>query len=155
MVQFKITSFQTMKNALFFLFFCSMAASAQQFPVSTRPFTFKGRQLIVGSALGKLEKEYRLLDDGGIYRRMNTDTTFEKLGNQTPKNVEIAFNSLADVDFQKMDFNYPSRNSNFVKYKKGKEQHEVFWGDKTKETPAGIIRVYKAFMGMIPANMRL
>ena len=130
-------------------------AQAQQFPVSSYPFEFKGRQLIVGNALGKLEKEYRLLDDGGIYRRMSTSTTFEKLGQQSKKNVEIAFKSLADVKFQEMNFNNPGRTYKFVKYQKGKETQAVIWGSPKQPAPEGIEKVYRAFMGMIPPTMQL
>jgi len=129
-------------------------AQAQQFSVSSYPFKFKGRQLIVGNALGKLEKEYRLLEDGGIYRRMSTDTTFEKLGEQSKKNVEIAFKSLSDVKFQEMNFNNPDRRYKFVKYQKDKAAQAVIWRSPKQPAPPGIEQVYRAFMGMIPPTMQ-
>lgn len=144
------------RSSFFLLLFgVSMVVYAQSFPVSTHPFKFKGQQLIVGNALGKLEKEYRLLEDGGIYRRMNTDTVFEQLGQQSQANIEIAFKSLSDVQFRQMNFNKPGRTYKFVKYKKNKDAHAVVWGDPKQPAPASIERVYQAFMGMIPANMRL
>lgn len=129
--------------------------SPTPFAVSTQPFTFEGRQLIVGQAIGGLEKEYRLLEDGGVYRRMNTAKEFDVLGRQSPKNIEIAFNSLKDVKFDSLNFQHPGRTSYFIIYKKGKKEHKVVWGDAKHPAPEGAVRVYKAFMGMIPKEMRL
>jgi len=125
------------------------------YAVSKHPFTFAGRQLIVGQSIGNLEKEYRLLDDGGIYRRINSAKELEVLGEQTPKNIEMAFKSLKDIDFEKLEFQHPSRISYFLIYKKGKKEHKVTWGDPKHPAPEGAVRVYKAFMGMIPKEMRL
>lgn len=125
------------------------------FAVSKHPLTYTGRQMIVGQAIGGLEKEYRLLDDGGIYRRMNTAKEFEVLGEQSKKNIETAFKSLKDVNFEQLDFQHPSRTSYFIIYKQGKKEHKVVWGDSKYPAPEGAVQVYKAFMGMIPAAMRL
>lgn len=125
------------------------------FAVSKHPLTYTGRQMIVGQAIGGLEKEYRLLDDGGIYRRMNTAKEFEVLGEQSKKNIETAFKSLKDVNFEQIDFQHPSRTSYFIIYKQGKKEHKVVWGDSKYPAPEGAVQVYKAFMGMIPAAMRL
>jgi hypothetical protein len=146
-----------MNRALFIWFILSFSRllHAQEFPRSMHPFKFKGRQLVVGNAVGKLEKEYRLLEDGGVYRRMSTDTIFEKIGDQSSKNIATAFKSLEDVKFKAMNFNNPGRTYKFVKYQKGKEQHAVIWGNPKQPAPEAIQRVYEAFMGMIPANMRL
>lgn len=153
-----------MQNRLvFLLFICIGNVYAQTqpgkpptpFAVSTQPFTFDGRQMIVGQAIGGLEKEYRLLEDGGIFRRMNTSKEFDVLGQQNPKNVEIAFKSLQDVKFDTINFQHPGRTSYFVIYKKGKKEHKVVWGDAKHPAPEGAVRVYKAFMGMIPKEMRL
>ncbi|AXE20204.1 hypothetical protein DR864_21845 [Runella rosea] len=147
--------------ALFFLGLGNLYAQTQPakpptpFAVSTHPFTFGGRQMIVGQAIGGLEKEYRLLDDGGIFRRMNTSKEFEALGQQNPKNIEIAFKSLQDVKFDTMNFQHPGRTSYFIIYKKGKKEHKVVWGDSKYPAPQGALRVYKAFMGMIPKEMQL
>lgn len=153
-----------MQNRLVFLLFVGIGNAHAQtqpvkpptpFAVSTQPFTFDGRQMIVGQAIGGLEKEYRLLEDGGIFRRMNTSKEFEVLGKQNPKNVEIAFKSLQDVKFDTINFQHPGRTSYFVIYKKGKKEHKVVWGDTKHPAPEGAARVYKAFMGMIPKEMRL
>ena len=125
------------------------------FAVSKHPFTYEGGQLIVGQSIGNLEKEYRLLEDGGIYRRINSAKELEVLGGQTPKNVATAFQSLKDIDFEKITFQHPSRISYFLIYKKGKKEHKVSWGDPKHPAPEGAVRVYKAFMGMIPKEMRL
>lgn len=125
------------------------------FVVSKHPFTYEGQQLIVGQSIGNLEKEYRLLEDGGIYRRINSAKELEVLGGQTPKNIEMAFKSLKDIDFEKLEFQHPSRISYFLIYKKGKKEHKVSWGDPKHPAPEGALRVYKAFMGMIPKEMRL
>lgn len=125
------------------------------FAVSKHPFTYEGGQLIVGQSIGNLEKEYRLLEDGGIYRRINSAKELEVLGGQTPKNVATAFQSLKDIDFEKITFQHPSRISYFLIYKKGKKEHKVSWGDPKYPAPEGAVRVYKAFMGMIPKEMRL
>ncbi|MFN8349595.1 MAG: hypothetical protein U0X91_31640 [Spirosomataceae bacterium] len=125
------------------------------YAVSKHPFTFAGRQLIVGQAIGNLEKEYRLLDDGGIYRRMSTAKEWEVLGEQSKKNIEIAFKSLKDVNFEQLNFQHPGRTSYFIIYKQGKKEQKVIWGDAKFPAPEGAVQVYKAFMGMIPAPMRL
>jgi len=125
------------------------------YAVSKHPFTFTGRQMIVGQSIGGLEKEYRLLDDGGIYRRMNTSKELEVLGEQSKKNIDIAFKSLMDVDFEKIDFQHGSKAGYFIIYKVGKKEHKVVWGDPKYPAPEGAVKVYKAFMGMIPASMRL
>ncbi len=125
------------------------------FAVSKHPFTYEGQQLIVGQSIGNLEKEYRLLEDVGIYRRINSAKELEVLGGQTPKNVATAFQSLKDIDFEKITFQHPSRISYFLIYKKGKKEHKVSWGDPKHPAPEGVVRVYKAFMGMIPKEMRL
>ncbi|MFN4145368.1 MAG: hypothetical protein ACK4GN_06060 [Runella sp.] len=150
---------------LFFCLWASFFSFAQQtpentktptpYPVSTHPFDYKGRQLIVGQALGKLEKEYRLLEDGGVYRRVNTVGEFEVLGEQSKKNIETAFKSLDDVGFEKINFQHPSRESYFIIFKNGKKEHKVIWGDPKHPAPEGVKRVYRAFMGMIPQSMRL
>jgi hypothetical protein len=124
------------------------------FAVSKHPFTYEGRQLIVGQSIGNLEKEYRLLEDGGIYRRINSAKELEVLGNQIPRNIEMAFKSLKDIDFEKLEFQHPSRISYFLIYKKGKKESKVSWGDPKHPAPEGAVRVYKAFMGMIPKEMR-
>ncbi|MCU0340022.1 MAG: hypothetical protein MUE30_09060 [Spirosomaceae bacterium] len=140
----------------------AISSSAQEvnsnpspFAVSKHPFSYGGRQLIVGQAIGELEKEYRLLDDGGIYRRMNTSKEFDILGEQTKKNIETAFKSLKDVDFEKINFQHPSKTSYFVIFKQGKKEHKVVWGDPKYPAPESVKKVYGAFMGMIPKTMRL
>ena len=130
-------------------------AKPTPFAVSTHPLKYEGRQMIVGQAMGGLEKEYRLLDDGGIFRRMNTAKEFEVLGEQTPKNIEMAFKSLQEIKFDTMNFQHPGRTSYFIIYKKGKKEHKVMWGDGKHPAPESAVRVYKAFMGMIPKEMRL
>ena len=152
-----------MKNLLICLLFWGVFKSYCQeqtpkptpYAVSKHPFTYAGRQMIVGQAIGGLEKEYRLLDDGGIYRRMNTAKEFEVLGEQSKKNIEIAFKSLKDVNFEQVDFQHPSKTSYFIIFKQGKQEHKVAWGDAKHPAPEPIVRVYKAFMGMIPPTMRL
>ena len=130
-------------------------AKPTPFAVSKHPFTYTGRQMIVGQSIGGLEKEYRLLEDGGIYRRMNTSQEFEVLGEQTKKNVETAFKALKDVNFEEIDFKHPSRSSYFIILKTGQKEHKVTWGDAKHPAPESVLKVYKAFMGMIPASMRL
>ncbi|MEZ4902329.1 MAG: hypothetical protein R2822_11510 [Spirosomataceae bacterium] len=125
------------------------------YAVSKHPLTFSGRQMIVGQTIGGLEKEYRLLDDGGIYRRMNIAKEFEVLGEQSEKNIETAFKSLKDIGFDKIDFQHKSKTSYFIIYKIGKKEHKVIWGDPNHPAPEGAVKVYKAFMGMIPPSMRL
>jgi hypothetical protein len=151
-----------MKKAVFFIFVLSAFQNYAQdspkttpFAVSKHPFTYTGQQIIVGQAIGGLEKEYRLLDDGGIYRRMNTAKEFEVLGEQSKKNIETAFKALKDVNFEQLNFQHPSRTSYFIIYKQGKKEHKVTWGDSKFPAPEGAVQVYKAFMGMIPAAMRL
>lgn len=152
-----------MKKLFLLLFITSFLKNfAQEQPqkptpyaVSKHPFTYTGRQMVVGQAIGGLEKEYRLLDDGGIYRRMNTSKEFEVLGEQSKKNIEIAFNSLKEVSFENIKFQYGSKTSYFIVYKVGEKEHKVVWGDAKYPAPEGAVKVYKAFMGMIPASMRL
>lgn len=151
-----------MKKAVFFIFVLSALQNYAQdspkltpFAVSKHPFTHTGQQLIVGQAIGGLEKEYRLLDDGGIYRRMNTAKEFEVLGKQSKKNIETAFKALKDVNFEQINFQHPSRTSYFIIYKQDKKEHKVTWGDSKSPVPEGAVQVYKAFMGMIPVAMRL
>lgn len=151
-----------MKKAIFFIFVLSALQNYAQdspkptpFAVSKHPFTYAGQQMIVGQAIGGLEKEYRLLDDGGIYRRMNTAKEFEVLGTQSKKNIETAFKSLKDINFEQLEFQHPSRTSYFIIFKQGKKEHKVTWGDSKFPAPEGAVQVYKAFMGMIPAAMRL
>jgi len=131
------------------------ASPPTPFPVSKEPFEFTGRQLIVGQGIGELRKEYRLLDNGKIYRRMSTAKEFEVLGDQSKKNIDIAFKSLDDIKFTTINCKHPSRTSYFVRYQKGKQTHEVVWGDPKQPSPESIKRVYKSFMGMIPPSMRL
>lgn len=153
----------TVNNFFAFIFILGVFKSYSQeqnpkptpYAVSKHPFTYAGRQMIVGQAIGGLEKEYRLLDDGGIYRRMNTAKEFEILGEQSKKNIEIAFKSLKDVSFEQTDFKHPSKTSYFIIFKQGKKEHKVTWGDAKYPAPESIVRVYKAFMGMIPPTMRL
>jgi hypothetical protein len=152
-----------MKKLFLSLFIASFLKSfAQQqlqkptpFAVSKHPLTYTGQQMIVGQGIGGLEKEYRLLEDGGIYRRMNTAKEFEVLGEQSKKNIETAFKSLKDVSFEQIDFKHSSKTSYFIIYKQGKKEHKVVWGDAKYPAPEGVVQVYKAFMGMIPATMRL
>lgn len=125
------------------------------YAVSKRPFEYTGRQLIVGQAIGGLEKEYRLLEEGGVYRRMNTAKEFDVLGEQSKKNIEIAFGSLQKVSFEQIKFQHPGKTSYFVIFKQGKKEHKVVWGDPKQPTPEGAKKVYNAFMGMIPKTMRL
>ena len=81
------------------------------FAVSKHPFTYEGQQLIVGQSIGNLEKEYRLLEDGGVYRRINSAKELEVLGEQTPKNVATALQSFKDMDLEKIALEHPSRIS--------------------------------------------
>lgn len=151
-----------MRKAAFFIFVLSALQNYAQnspkltpFAVSKHPFTYAGQQMIVGQAIGGLEKEYRLLNDGGLYRRMNTAKEFEVLGEQSKKNIETAFKALKDVNFEQLTFQHPGRTSYFIIYKQGKKEHKVTWGDSKFPAPEGAVQVYKAFMGMIPAAMRL
>ena len=77
------------------------------------------------------------------------------LGEQSKKNIEIAFKSLKDINFEQLEFQHPSRTSYFIIFKQGKKEHKVTWGDSKFPAPEGAVQVYKAFMGMIPAAMRL
>ncbi len=121
-----------------------------QYPTSQHPASFKGEQMIVGQG----NNEYLLLADGGVYRHKKGAAKYDVLGNQTAANIKTAFGSLTSVRFQEMNFNYPGKTSYFVRFKSGSKSHEVVWGDAKQKTPAEIQKVYKAFMGMVPAQMR-
>jgi hypothetical protein len=129
---------------------------AQTFEKTQYPVTYKGKQIIVGQVVKGVTQEYILTADRGVYRHLGTATDYEKLGEQSSKNIKAAFASMNKVKFMDINFNHTSlkQQSFFVILKEGKKQHKVAWGDPKFKTPEGAERIYNAFMGMFPANMR-
>jgi hypothetical protein len=129
---------------------------AQTFEKTQHPATYKGKQLIVGQITKGVRREYILLADGGVYRHLGTATDYERLGQQTSKNIKAVFNSLEEVKFAAIQFDHTiaTKKSFFVIFKEGPKQHKVTWGDTKFKTPEGVERIYNAFMGMIPTNVR-
>jgi hypothetical protein len=122
------------------------------------PATYTGRQIMVGSGGGftGFSTTYYLLDNGQLFGRRSRDTTFTPLGKQTAANTKRVFRAAETTcKIKTTKFNSPGNMYKFVRWRKGKQEYNVVWGEPGKAVPASYPKFYNSFMAMIPATSRL
>ncbi|WP_345269912.1 FAD-binding oxidoreductase [Nibrella viscosa] len=122
------------------------------------PLLYKGRQIVVGSGGGFTGESvsYYLLDNGTLFAKRSTDSTFRSLGKQTSANTQRTFRLLeTGCKIKSTQFDHPGNRYYFVSWKKGKQEHAVKWGDPQHTVPASYNQFYKSFIALIPASARL
>ncbi len=144
----------TMTKQLLAALFCFVAitVSAQTTKKAATPATYKGRQIIVGSGGGFTGRSisYYLLDDGKLFTKGSTDTGFTLLGVQTRANTSRVFSALETTcQIKTTAFNHPGNVYKFVRWKKGKQEFSVVWGDAQQKPPANYPKFYDSFMAML------
>ncbi|WP_345244741.1 FAD-binding oxidoreductase [Nibrella saemangeumensis] len=126
--------------------------------LSNTPLLYKGRQIVVGSGGGFTGESvsYYLLDNGTLFAKRSTDSTFHVVSKQTIANTQRTFRLLENgCKIKSAKFDHPGNRYYFVSWKKGKQEHAVKWGDPKHTVPASYNQFYKSFMAMIPASARL
>ena len=122
------------------------------------PDAYTGRQIRVGSGGGftGFVTTYCLLDNGRLYSRQSSDTTYHFLGKQPTASTKRMFAAVeTKCRIKNTRFNKPGNMYKFVQWKKGKHEYRVTWGAADGTVPAVYARFYNSFMKMIPTTARL
>jgi hypothetical protein len=136
-------------------------ASAQRIKTPLRtndPTGYRGRQVVVGRGGGIAGgwTAWYLLDNGDLFTRQSRDSTFRKLGRQTPANTKRVFATLDNTcRIKTTRFNEPGNTYQFVELterygRRRAATHRVTWGAIGQPPPASYPRFYQSFMAMIP-----
>lgn len=122
------------------------------------PATYAGRQILVGSGGGVtgFSTTYYLLDTGQLFAKRSRDTSFTRIGKQTAANTKRAFATVEKTcKIKTTTFDNPGNTYRFVRWRKGKQEYSVTWGEPGTTVPASYPRFYTSFMAMVPASLRL
>jgi hypothetical protein len=120
------------------------------------PSGYRGRQIVVGRGGGVTGKSsaYYLLDNGDLFQKKSTDSTYQKIGTQTATNTKRAFDVLENkCKITTTTFNNPGNVYQFVELvtqRRFKTAHRVTWGAAKPMPPANYPKFYKSFMAMLP-----
>ncbi|WP_229311015.1 FAD-binding oxidoreductase [Larkinella soli] len=146
---------------LFFLVFGLPAVTsvrAQMTPVGkVRPDLYRERQIVVGSGGGVTGASgaYYLLENGALYGRSDADKEFTFLGMQSKAATRKLFRTLEqECRIRSLKFDHSGNQYRFVRWKKGRQEYTVTWGDPQNPVPAAFSRFYSAFMALVPAAKR-
>ena len=117
------------------------------------PLTYKGRQIAVGSGGGFTGRSttYYLFENGNLFVKRSTDTSFSLIGVQTKTNTNRVFSTLENTcNIKTTRFDQPGNTYRFVRWKKGTQEYRVVWGDSQLKPPANYPKFYDSFMAMLP-----
>lgn len=135
----------------------NVATVRKTVPVST-PATYQGRQIMVGNGGGftGFTTTYYLLQNGKLFGRRSRDTTFTFIRQRSTATTKRMFSRVENTcKIKKTKFNNPGNRYKFVRWRKGKLEYAVTWGDVGKTVPASYSTFYDSFMSMIPTASRL
>ncbi|GAB4032870.1 FAD-binding oxidoreductase [Spirosoma jeollabukense] len=135
----------------------NVATVRKTVPVST-PATYQGRQILVGNGGGftGFTTTYYLLENGKLFGRRSRDTTFTLIRRQTSTTTKRMFSQIENAcKIKKTKFSNPGNTYKFVRWRKGKLEYTVTWGEAGKTVPASYPKFYDSFMAMIPTASRL
>lgn len=122
------------------------------------PATYTGRQILVGHGGGMtgFSTTYYLLENGQLFAKRSRDTSFTTIGKQTSANTKRAFATVEKTcKIKTTRFDNPGNTYRFVRWRKGKQEYRVTWGEPGTTVPANYSKFYNSFMAMIPASLRL
>lgn len=132
---------------LTFAFFVSLIACSHKM----NPDKYTKSQIIFGSGGGftNLVNEYHLLENGRLYHKRSTDTTFIELGKQNTDSVKILFAKTKVLFNETKELHEPGNMYYFIKLKQDSTTKELVWGASKETSPAKVKDLYKEFMNLV------
>lgn len=115
------------------------------------PDKYKKSQIIFGSGGGftNLVNEYHLLENGRLYHKKSTDTSFVELGKQNTDSVKILFAKTKVLFKDYKDFRESGNMYYFIKFKQDSITDEIVWGASKENSPAKAKDLYKELMNLV------
>ncbi len=115
------------------------------------PDKYKKSQIIFGSGGGftNLVNEYHLLENGQLYHKKSTDTSFSELSKQDTNSVKILFAKTKILLETNKGFREPGNMYYFIKFKHDSVTNEIIWGASKEITPAKAKDLYKELMNLV------
>ena len=115
------------------------------------PDKYKKSQIIFGSGGGftNLVNEYHLLENGRLYHKKSTDTTFKEISIENTDSVKILFAKTKVLSEDKKGFHEPGNVYYFIKFKHDSVTDEIVWGTAKENTPAKAKDLYKELMNLV------
>lgn len=115
------------------------------------PDTYKKSQLIFGSGGGftNLVNEYHLLENGRLYHKKSTDTTFIEISKENTDSVKILFAKTKVLFDEIKAFREPGNVYYFIKFKQDSVIDEIVWGASKETSPAKAKDLYKELMNLV------
>ncbi len=115
------------------------------------PDKYKKSQLIFGSGGGftNLVNEYHLLENGRLYHKKSTDTTFIEISKENTDSVKILFAKTKVLFDEIKAFREPGNVYYFIKFKQDSVIDEIVWGASKETSPAKAKDLYKELMNLV------
>jgi len=132
---------------LTFAFFVSLIACSHKM----NPDKYKKSQIIFGSGGGftNLVNEYHLLENGRLYHKRSTDTSFTELDKQNSESVKLLFAKTRVLFDETKELHEPGNMYYFIKFKQDSVTKEIVWGASKETSPAKVKDLYKELMNLV------
>lgn len=132
---------------LTFAFVVSLIACSHKM----NPDKYTKSQIIFGSGGGftNLVNEYHLLENGRLYHKRSTDTTFIELGKQNTDSVKILFAKTKVLFNETKELHEPGNMYYFIKFRQDSATKELVWGASKETSPAKAKDLYKELMNLV------
>lgn len=115
------------------------------------PNKYKKSQIIFGSGGGftNLVNEYHLLENGRLYHKRSTDTTFTELSKQNADSIKILFAKAKVLFAEIKEFHKPGNMYYFIKIKDDSTTKELTWSTSKESSPASVKDLFKELMNLV------
>lgn len=115
------------------------------------PNKYKKSQIIFGSGGGftNLINEYHLLENGQLYHKRSTDTTFTELSKQNADSIKILFAKTKVLFAETQELHKPGNMYYFIKIRHDSTTKELVWGNSKENSPASVKDLYKELMNLV------
>ncbi|WP_234736468.1 hypothetical protein [Tellurirhabdus bombi] len=130
-----------------------VVSKAQQPTGSTFPNRYTGRQIVVTVGNGEARPEYRMLENGLLFYRNTTDSSYQQLGQQPKEKTQALFKKLEqELKVKTVKATKSETPDASVAWKKSKTQFNVSW--EGKDAPDGYRDFYEDFLKLFPKKTR-
>ena len=134
-------------NNITIIFFVSLFACS----CKMTPDQYKKSQINFGSSGGfsNIAAKYHLLENGRLYQKRNTDTTFTELNKQNSESVKLIFAKTNHLFDETKELHEPGNKYIFIKIKHDSTSKELVWGASKDSSLARAKELYKELMNLV------